>query len=94
MAVEFGATGITSPGYGDILPGVPLGQAFAARNKEVKFADPGAKGFVLLTLEHGKATSEMIAVSTILEPAYATKVLKRFVVTPTKGGGVEALAEG
>lgn len=94
VAVEFGATGITSPGYGDILPGVPLGQAFAARNKEVKFADPGAKGFVLLTLEHGKATSEMIAVSTIVEPAYTTKVLKRFVVTPTKGGGVEALAEG
>lgn len=94
VAVEFGATGITSPGYGDILPGVPLGDAFAARNKEVKFADPGAKGFVLLTLEHGKATSEMIAVSTIHDPVYATKVLKRFVVTPTKGGGVEALAEG
>ncbi len=94
VAVEFGATGITSPGYGDILPGVPLGQAFAARNKEVKFADPGAKGFVLLTLEHGKATSEMIAVSTIVEPAYTTRVLKRFVVTPTEGGGVEALAEG
>ena len=94
VAVEFGATGVTSPGYGDILPGVPLGQAFAARNTEVKFADPGAKGFVLLTLEHGKATSEMIGVSTIVEPAYTTRVLKRFVVTPTKGGGVEGLAEG
>lgn len=94
VAVEFGTTGITSPGYGDILPGVPLGDAFAARNKEVRFADPGAKGFVLLTLEHGKATSEMIAVSTIHDPAYTTRVLKRFVVTPTKGGGVEALAEG
>ncbi len=94
VAAEFGTTGITSPGYGDILPGVPLGQAFAARNTEVKFADPGAKGFVLLTLEHGRATSEMIAVSTIVELAYTTRVLKRFVVTPTKGGGVEALAEG
>jgi len=94
VAVEFGATGVTSPGYGDILPGVPLGQAFAARNTEVKFADPGAKGFVLLTLEHGKATGEMIAVSTIFEQAYTTRVLKRFVVTPTQGGGVEALAEG
>ncbi|ALL12280.1 alkaline phosphatase D family protein [Caulobacter henricii] len=93
VAAEFGTTGITSPGYGDILPGIPLGQAFAARNPEVKFADPGAKGFVLLTLEHGRATSEMIAVSTILAPTYTTRVLKRFVVTPTGGGGVEALAE-
>ncbi len=94
VAAEFGATGITSPGYGDILPGVPLGEAFADRNKEVLYADPAAKGFVLLTLEHGRATGEMVAVSTIFDKAYTTKVLKRFVVTPTKGGGVEALAEG
>lgn len=93
VAAEFGATGITSPGYGDILPGVPLGEAFAQRNKEVLYADPAAKGFVLLTLEHGRATGEMVAVSTIFDKAYTTKVLKRFVVTPTNGGGVEALVE-
>jgi len=94
VAVEFGATGITSPGYGDILPGLPLGEAFAERNKEVVYADPAAKGFVLLTLEHGRATGEMVAVSTIFEKAYTTRVLKRFVVTPVQGGGVQALAEG
>ena len=94
VAAEFGATGITSPGYGDILPGLPLGEAFAERNKEVVYTDPAAKGFVLLTLEHGRATGEMIAVSTIVEKAYTTRVLKRFVVTPTPGGGVEAFAEG
>ncbi len=93
VAAEFGATGITSPGYGDILPGAPLGQAFAERNKEVLFADPAAKGFVLLTLEHGRATGEMVAVSTIVQKDYATRVLKRYVVTPTQGGGVEPLAE-
>ena len=27
IAAEFGTTGITSPGYGDILPGLPLGVA-------------------------------------------------------------------
>ena len=94
VAAEFGATSVTSPGYGDLMPGAPIGEAFVARTKEVKYAHPSAKGFILLTLEHGKATSELIAVSTILEPTYTTSVLKRFVVTPGKDGGVEALAEG
>ncbi len=94
VAAEFGATSITSPGYGDVLPGVPLGEAFVQRNKEVKYAHPSAKGFLLLTLEHGKATGEMMAVSTIYEQAYTTSVLKRFVVTPASEGGVEALKEG
>lgn len=91
VAAEFGATSVTSPGYGDVLPGVPLGEAFVQRNREVKYAHPSAKGYLLLTLEHGKATGELIAVSTILEPKYETRVLKRFVVTPASGGGVEAL---
>jgi len=93
VAAEFGATSVTSPGYGDILPGVPLGEAFVQRNKEVKYAHPSAKGFLLLTLEHGKATGELMAVSTIVDTKYETSVLKRFVVTPASGGGVEALRE-
>jgi len=93
VAAEFGATSVTSPGYGDVLPGVPLGEAFVQRNKEVKYAHPSAKGFLLLTLEHGKATGQMMAVSTIFEPKYEVGVLKRFVVTPASGGGVEALKE-
>lgn len=94
VAAEFGVTSVTSPGYGDYLPGAPLDMAYAARNKEVKFTDQAAKGFLLLTLEHGRATGELIAVSTILDPQYQTRVLKRFVVTPGDGGGVKALAEG
>lgn len=94
VAAEFGVTSVTSPGYGDYLPGAPLGQAYVARNKEVKFTDQGAKGYLLLTLEHGRATGELVAVSTILETTYQTKVLKRFVVTPGDDGGVKALAEG
>jgi alkaline phosphatase D len=94
VAAEFGVTSVTSPGFSDYLPGAPLGQAFVARNKEVKFTDQGAKGFLLLTLEHGRATGELVAVSTILETAYQTRVLKRFVVTPGDDGGVKALAEG
>jgi len=93
VAAEFGTTSVTSPGYGDVLPGVPLGEAFAQRNREVKYVHPSAKGFLLLTLEHGKATGELIAVSTIVDTKYETSVLKRFVVTPASGGGVEALKE-
>jgi alkaline phosphatase D len=94
VAAEFGVTSVTSPGYGDYLPGAPLGSAYVARNKEVKFTDQDAKGFLLLTLEHGRATGELIAVSTILDTQYQTRVLKRFVVTPGDEGGVKALAEG
>ena len=94
VAAEFGVTSVTSPGYGDYLPGAPVDQAFVARNKEVKFTDQAAKGFVLLTLEHGRATGELIAVSTIVDTHYETRVLKRFVVTPGDDGGVKALAEG
>ena len=93
VAAEFGVTSVTSPGYGDYLPGAPLGPAYVTRNKEVKFTDQGAKGFLLLTLEHGRATGELIAVSTILDTKYQTQVLKRFVVTPGDEGGVKPLAE-
>ena len=94
VAAEFGVTSVTSPGYGDYLPGAPVAQAFVARNKEVKYTDHAAKGYLLLTLEHGRATGELVAVSTILSETYQTAVLKRFVVTPDAEGGVTALAEG
>lgn len=94
VAAEFGATSITSPGYGDILPGAPIGDAFVQRNKEVRYSHGSAKGFVLLTLEHGKATGELMTVSTILDRKYEASVLKRFVVTPAADGGVEAVKEG
>ncbi len=93
VAAEFGTTSVTSPGFGDALPGAPIGEAFVQRNKEVKYVHPAAKGFLLLTLEHGKATGELIAVSTIFDTKYETNVLKRFVVTPSQNGGVEALKE-
>jgi alkaline phosphatase D len=94
VAAEFGVTSVTSPGYADYLPGAPLDGAYVQRNKEVKFTDQGAKGFLLLTLEHGRATGELVAVSTILDTRYQTRVIKRFVVTPGDDGGVKALAEG
>jgi len=91
-AVEFGATSITSPGDGEYLPRLPLGQMFADGNREVLFSDQTAKGFVLLTLTREAAVGELITVSTIVEKTFETKVLKRYRATPGPDG-VSGLTE-
>jgi alkaline phosphatase D len=92
VAVEFGVTSITSPGGGDALPTLPLGESYVRHNREVRFNDQGAKGFVLLTLTRREARAELMAVSTIEERAYVTRALKSFKVTPG-ADGVSALKE-
>ena len=92
VAAEFGTTGITSPGFSDLLPDAPLGAALTARNPEVKYADSAAKGFVKLTLTRSVAKAEMIAVSTILSPDYTTASLASFEVKPLPAGGVSSFA--
>ncbi|HKR87150.1 MAG TPA: alkaline phosphatase D family protein [Phenylobacterium sp.] len=92
VAVEFGTTAITSPGDGDYFKGLPLGEMFAKRNREVRFCDQSAKGFVLLTLTHEAAVGELIAVSTIVDKTYETRVLKRYRATPG-AAGVSGLTE-
>jgi alkaline phosphatase D len=91
VAVEFGATGITSPGGGDYLTTVPVGELFARHNREVVFSDQAAKGFVLLTLTRRDLTAELIKVSTITDKAYHSDVLRAF--HATRGAdGVSALS--
>ncbi len=94
VAVEFGTTGITSPGFEDILVGAPLGAALVQRNPEVKYANSAAKGFVLLTLTRTEAKAQMMAVSTIHAEDYTVSALKTFVATAGDGGaGLAALRE-
>ena len=92
VAVEFGTTGITSPGVEDDVPSISWGGLFAAANREVLYNDQKAKGFVLLTLTRTEARAEMMAVSSIVESAYTTRALKTFVAKPGKAG-VSALKE-
>lgn len=94
VAAEFGTTGITSPGFADILQGAPLGKALVERNPEVKYAESAAKGFVLLTLTRETAVAEMRAVSTVFAQDYTVSTLKTFRVEPAEGVGVGALTEG
>ncbi|OWK28483.1 alkaline phosphatase D family protein [Sphingomonas mucosissima] len=72
VASEFGATAITSPSYGSLLPG--LGSALAAFNREVAYCDQDHKGYTLLTLTREAATAQFVTVSTILAKPFARAV--------------------
>ncbi len=92
VACEFGTTGITSPGAGEIAPGVNAGDLIAKANPEVVFNDQVAKGFVLLTLTREAARADMVAVSTITSRTFTARVVKSFRAMP-EGSGVSALRE-
>ena len=77
-AVEFGTTSVTSPGWGDALPGVDIGAVIAEQNRDVVYSDQGAKGFTLLTLTKQDVVAELVAVSTITSRDYETRTLRRF----------------
>ncbi len=92
VAVEFGTTGITSPGAGEIVPGLNTGDLIAKANPEVLWNDQVGKGFVLLTLTRDQAKAEMMTVSTIVSRDFTTRAAKTFVAT-ADGTGVSALKE-
>ena len=91
IAAELATTGVTSPGAGDIIRGVPLNQGFEDKNAEVVFTDHSAKGYILLTLSKAEAKAEYMAVSTILSEDYTVAPMRTFTVTPVAGGGVSGL---
>ncbi|MFZ4606527.1 MAG: alkaline phosphatase D family protein [Caulobacter sp.] len=91
IAAEFGTTGVTSPGAGDVIQGVPMSQGFEEKNAEVVFTDHSAKGYILLTLTKAEAKAEFMAVSTILSEDYTVAAMRTFTVTPVAGGGVSGL---
>jgi alkaline phosphatase D len=92
VACEFGTTGITSPGAGELSPGINAGDLIAKANKDVVFNDQMSKGYLLLTLTRTEARADMIAVSTITSKTFETKVVKSFKAAPD-GKGVSALSE-
>ena len=92
VACEFGTSGITSPGLGEIVAGVNAGDLIAKANPEVVWSDQVSKGFVLLTLTRAQAKGEMVAVSTITAHDFTAKPVKTFVATP-EGTGVSALKD-
>lgn len=79
VAAEFGATAITSPSYGSLLPG--LGTVIAAANSEVVYCDQDSKGYTLLTLTRDAATAEFVTVSTVLAKPFARKIAATYRVS-------------
>jgi alkaline phosphatase D len=90
LACEFGTTGITSPGAGELYPGLNMGEVIARMNPEVIFNDQVAKGFVKLTLTRTLLRAEMMAVSTIDRPEFETRAVAVFEARP-EGTGVSKL---
>ena len=78
VAQEFGTSAVTSPSWGDALPGIDPGAAIAARNDEVLFSDQSRKGFVVLTLTRSHARADFHAVSTILAKPFRSGAFKSF----------------
>ena len=70
VAAEFAGTSVTSPSWGDMMPGI--GREIAAANpKVVRFCDQDDKGYLYLTLTRDTATARYMTVSTVLAKPYA-----------------------
>lgn len=93
VAVEFGATSITSPSDGDyfVQAGLDFSGGVRARNPHVKFTDSGRRGFLMLTLTKSQAQAEFVVVSTILSQTYDTSTVATFTVAPDDGPGIGAI---
>lgn len=89
VGAEFGATAISSPSYGSLLPG--LGAILAAVNDEVAYCDQDGKGYMLLTLTPRTAVAEHIVVSTVLKRPFTRRVAARFEVTTDRSAVMRRL---
>jgi|CXWL01.1.fsa_nt_gi alkaline phosphatase D len=93
VAVEFGATSVTSPSDASYFQaaGIDFGAGVRARNPHIKYTDGAAHGFIVLTLTHEQALAEFFNVSTILSKEYETTRAAAFSVAAEAGPGVGAV---
>jgi alkaline phosphatase D len=77
IGAEFGASAITSPSYGSLLPGI--GKIIADQSPEVAFCDQDRKGYTMVTLTPESATAEFVTVSTVVTQEYTSAVAARYV---------------
>jgi len=93
VAVEFGATSITSPSDADYFAaaGMDFSAAVSARNPHIKWNDPLRRGFLVLSLTQAQATAEFFTVSTILAAQYEVERAAAFTVAADSGAGVGAI---
>ncbi len=82
VAVELGATSITSPSEADYFAaaGNDFSAGVRARNPHVAWTDARHRGFLLLTLTRGEARAEFFAVSTVASKQYETSRIAAFTI--------------
>lgn len=90
VAVEFGATSITSPSDADyFLPaGVDFSAGIRARNSHVTYTQAGRRGFTVLTLTRTQATAEYFVVSTVLTKDFEVVRDAAFTIAADEAPGV------
>ncbi|WP_395644732.1 alkaline phosphatase D family protein [Terricaulis sp.] len=93
VAVEFGATSITSPSDASFFTaaGIDFSAGVRARNPHIKFTEANHRGFTVLTLTKDNVTAEYMAVSTITTKQFETTTLATFTVAPAGGGSIGPL---
>ena len=87
VAAEIGVSSVTSPSFGDYLPGVDLGKVLMDQNKEILFSDQLKKGYTLLTITREAVIAEHVAVEKLMKP-YGASTLVRYRVLPADGPGI------
>lgn len=89
VAVELGATSITSPSESSYFTqaGVDFAGGVRARNGHVKWLDGEHHGFIVLTLTKEAANAEFVAVSTVASSSYETTRAAAFIIAAGEGGG-------
>lgn len=93
VAVEFGATSVTSPSDASFFTdaGIDFSAGVRARNSHIKFTDANHRGFTVLTLTKENVTAEYMAVSTITAKVFETTKLATFTVAPAGNGSIGPL---
>lgn len=93
VAVELGATSITSPSDASYFTdaGVDFAGGVRARNPHIKWTDQVNRGFLVLTLTKRAATAEFVTVSTVTSKDYETATAATFTIAPDDGPGVGAI---
>lgn len=93
VAVELGATSITSPSDADYFTaaGIDFAGKVRARNPHVKWNDPLHRGYLLLSLTREEARAEFFGVTSILSKEYQEQRLAAFTVAADDGPGIGAI---
>ncbi|WP_242417171.1 alkaline phosphatase D family protein [Sphingomonas panni] len=89
VAHEFGATAISSPSYGSLLPG--LGKVIEKNAPEVRYCDQDRRGYLLLTLTPTHADAQFRTVSSVTTPDFTTATTARWRVAAGKPGPMTAV---